>query len=63
MDAQKQYWQWVCNTYGPLGWFTDEQRREYEETEEFKDGHWREVPKEEMAEHLRWYARMYYEQS
>jgi hypothetical protein len=56
-------WQWMDATYGPMGWFTDEEKRQHENTPEFANGEWRVIPAEEVASMNRCIAQLAYEQS
>jgi hypothetical protein len=56
-------WQWVDKTRGPMGWFSDEEKRGHEGTAEFQDGEWHEVSEAEVTEQRRWLARLSYDQS
>jgi hypothetical protein len=56
-------WQWIDADFGPMGTFTDKEKRKHERAGGFGDGTWREVPAEEYAEFLRWCKRLWYEQS
>lgn len=57
-----RYWQWMDNRFGPMGWFTDEGKREHKGGEDFQDGTWREIPEEEVAAANRDLTRLYREQ-
>jgi hypothetical protein len=56
-------WQWMSNSYGPMGWFTDSQKAKYEGTDEFNDGHWRALSEAEVAFMANSVSRLAYEQS
>jgi hypothetical protein len=56
-------WQWIDATCGPMGYFSDWEKREHEGAEEFTEGTWREVDAEEYASFHRWCKRQWYEQS
>lgn len=56
-------WQWVDHKFGPMGWFCDEDKREYEGTAGFDNGYWRPVGQEERDAANRDIARLWYEQS
>ncbi len=56
-------WQWMSNSYGGMGWFTDEEKAGHEGTAEFSNGWWRPLTADELSEHCRWVGRMAYEQS
>jgi len=47
----KSKWQWIDNQYGPMGWFTDEERCACERSfaGAFANGHWRAITAEELA--------------
>jgi hypothetical protein len=54
-------WQWVSNHFGPMGWFTDEQKAEHES--KFTDGWWRPLSVEEVARMSAAIGGLAYEQS
>lgn len=63
MPEEQTKWQWMDNHHGPMGWFSDEDKKEYEGTVEFRNGTWRRLSAEEVATNNRALARLYYEQS
>lgn len=56
-------WQWIHNSYGGMGWFTDEDKQKVEGHPDFNDGSWRLIPTEEVASMNRTIGQMAYEQS
>ncbi len=62
MDRSEK-WQWVSTTYGPMGWFTAEEKKAHEGTESFSDGKWVPVAPAEVDSFNRWVGRLAYEQS
>jgi uncharacterized protein YbdZ (MbtH family) len=56
-------WQWIDNTFGPMGWFTDAEKAEHDGKPDFINGHWRQVPPEEVADQNAWLGRLTHEQS
>ena len=56
-------WEWVSDTFGPMGWFTDSERAFYYGTDEFKDGYWRPVTNEEVEKHRKWANELAREQN
>ena len=56
-------WQWMDNAYGPMGWFSDVQKAEYEGTAEFTNGHWRAIDPKEVAAFHADVKQLAYEQS
>lgn len=60
MDSE---WQWVDNQFGPMGWFTDADKKRFTNTKEFSTGHWRRLSTKEVAEMKAYVGRLAYEQS
>jgi hypothetical protein len=56
-------WQWMSNSYGGMGWFSEEEKNEHEGKPEFKDGYWRSIPQEEQESFYRSVGQLAYEQS
>jgi hypothetical protein len=56
-------WQWISNHFGPMGWFTQEEKAQHEGTPDFTEGHWRLVSAEEVASMNRYIGRLAYEQA
>jgi len=58
-------WQWMDNHFGAMGWFSDKEKRKHEREgkPEFSNGHFREIPPEEVAAMDASIARLAYEQS
>jgi hypothetical protein len=58
-------WQWMDNHFGPMGWFSDKDKRKHERsnTSDFCNGEWRKVSKEEVDSANSWLSRLYHEQS
>jgi hypothetical protein len=56
-------WQWIDNAFGPMGWFSAEEKARHEGTKEFSNGHWRSIPEEERASMERSIGRLAYEQA
>lgn len=56
-------WQWMDNHFGPMGWFSDEEKAEHEGKPEFQNGHWRPIPEEERASMARAIGALAYEQA
>jgi len=56
-------WQWMDDHFGPMGWFTDEEKAQHEGTPEFSNGHWRLIPEAEVASMDAAIGRLAYEQS
>ncbi len=56
-------WQWMDNSFGPMGWFTDAEKTQHEGTEGFRNGHWRPVSPEELANENRALGALAYQQS
>lgn len=56
-------WQWMDDNYGGMGWFTDEQKQQYENNREFSKGYWRPIPVAEVEAMNRSIGQLAYEQS
>lgn len=56
-------WQWMDDSYGPMGWFSDAEKAEHEGTEEFSGGHWRPISQQERESQNRSYNHQAYIQS
>ncbi len=56
-------WQWISDHFGPMGWFTKTQKTKYENTSEFKEGHWVPVTNDEQVSFYSWVGRLAYQQS
>lgn len=56
-------WQWVDDHFGPMGTFTDQEKRRLERNKEFQDGTWRELSAQEMTEFKQYRKWLWYEQS
>lgn len=56
-------WQWISDTFGPMGWFTPAQKTAHKGNPEFTGGHWRSVPTKEVQAFLRSVGRLAYEQA
>lgn len=56
-------WQWMDNRCGPMGWFSDAEKKKHEGTEEFTNGHWRKLGQQEITSMVRSIGRLAYEQS
>lgn len=54
-------WQWIDDNYGPMGWFSDEDKDEVEA--ELDNGHFRLVPQEEVDDFNKWLGHLSYTQS
>lgn len=56
-------WQWVSNHVGPMGWFTDGEKKLWERSPKFTDGYWRPIADDERERMNRAIGQMAYEQS
>ena len=56
-------WQWISEHFGPMGWFTPQQKAQHERTRELRDGHWRLVPPDEVAAFYRYVADLAHAQA
>lgn len=56
-------WQWMDHNFGPMGWFTHEERAEHNGKPEFSNGHWRPISVEEVESMNAAIGQMAYEQS
>ena len=56
-------WEWVDDRYGAMGWFSDADKRRFENTKEFSAGKWRRLDPKEVAEFRAYIGRLAYEQS
>lgn len=60
LDCQ---WQWVSNAIGPMGWFTDGEKKLWENSPKFKDGYWRPIQPDELRRMNAMIGQLAYEQS
>jgi hypothetical protein len=49
--------------FGPMGWFSDADKKRFENTGEFSAGHWRRLATSEIASMRAYVGRLAYEQS
>lgn len=42
-------WQWIDANFGPMGWFSNAEKRKFAKTPFFKNGQWRFVPPDEVV--------------
>lgn len=56
-------WQWIDNTFGPMGWFSDAEKLAQADNPEFLNGVWRLISPEEVEQTERAIGRLAYEQS
>jgi hypothetical protein len=56
-------WQWMDDRFGPMGWFSDADKKQLENTEEFASGHWRRLATSEVASMNAYVGRLAYEQA
>jgi hypothetical protein len=63
MNIRNCKWQWIDDHFGPMGWFSDQEKSKHEGTGEFINGHWRALSKEEVESFARDIGRLAYEQS
>ncbi len=56
-------WQWMDEKGEGRGWFSDEDRKNFENHPDLQNGTWREVNEEEQKSFNRWIGRMAYEQA
>ena len=56
-------WQWMDDHSGPMGWFSDADKKRLENTKEFSSGHWRQLGPDEITSMKALVGRLAYEQS
>ncbi len=56
-------WQWMDARFGPMGWFSDADKKRFENTGEFSAGHWRRLAQNEIASMKAYVGRLAYEQA